>query len=156
MKIKNANYTCSTLRSFQRIFAQQAARGRLSTAVNIVTSASGSVVMPLASVHSVPVGALRQKTFQRFDVGVSLSILRQSVQDTLQTLGRLNFPHQRGSPHWPRFGPLPPRPFLKPSLKRPSSVTGANIHWSSTPMMNCPLLSASRKRARVTRHAVGT
>ena len=27
-------------------------------------------------------------------------------------------------------------------------MTGANIHWSSTPMTNCPLFSASRKRAR--------
>ena len=55
----------------------------------------------------------------------------------------LNFPHRRGSAHWPRFGPLPPQPFLKPSSKRPSSVTDASIHWSSTPMMNCPFLSAS-------------
>ena len=54
MKIKNASCTCSTLRSFQRMFAQQAARGRLSTAVNIVTLPSGSVVMPLASAPSVP------------------------------------------------------------------------------------------------------
>ena len=55
----------------------------------------------------------------------------------------LNFPHRRGSPHRPRFEPVPPQPFLKPSSKRPSSVTNASIHWSSTLMMNCSLLSAS-------------
>ena len=161
MKIKNASCTCSTLRSFQRIFAQQAARGRLSTAVNIVTLPSGSVAMPLASalrsrwlgsphLGHVPIGALRQKTFQRFDVGVSLSILRQRVQDTLQTLGRTMAVFST----WTRFSPLSSfctctaAAILKPSSKRNSSVTGANICGSSAPMMNCPLLSASRKRAR--------
>ena len=60
----------------------------------------------------------------------------------------LCFPHRRGSAHWPRYWACTAAATLKPSSIRLSSVTGANICGSSAPMMNCPLLSASRKRAR--------
>ena len=94
--------------------------------------------------------AVFARTHSKDSMGVSLSTLHQSVHTLHRSLDApwLCFPHRRDSAHWPRFGPLPPQPFLKPSSKRPSSVTGANIHWSSTPMTNCPLFSASRKRAR--------
>ena len=177
MKIKNASSTCSALRSFRRIFAQQAAKERLSTAVGIVSLASGSVVMPLTSAHPVAMVGIpssRSSASRRSSPDhvpkircgrIPVEPIRRSSPEHIpkirwaypfrpcinacRTRYRpldgpwLNFAHRRGSPHWPGFGPLPPQPFLKPSSKRPSSVTGANICGSSTPMMNCPLLSAS-------------
>ena len=66
-----------------------------------LASAPSVATVGIPHLGHVPVGALRQNAFQRFDVGVSLSILHQSVQDTLQTLDGpwLNFAHGRGSPH---------------------------------------------------------
>ena len=53
-----------------------------------LASAPSVATVGIPHLGHVPVGALRQITFQRFDAGVSLSILHQRVQDTLQTLGR--------------------------------------------------------------------
>ena len=53
-----------------------------------LASAPSVATVGIRHLGQVPVGALRQITFQIFDAGAPLSILHQRVQDTLQTLGR--------------------------------------------------------------------